>query len=117
MNGRLHIGIPHEAAREPEVCAWLDVQGGAIWYVNDTIINLSKVPPGPVGWMFALTKSAPGFRFNKLSRLALGGNLKKLKAWFEPHLKKAPPTIWIPGHGELVTEDTKARVETLFGFA
>lgn len=115
LSGRLHIGVPNGAMRQPEVCAWLDVQGGAIWYVNDIVLNLPKVPPGPIGFIFGFTRSAPGLRFNAMSRLVMGRNLKKTKAWFTPRLQKAPPAIWLPGHGDIIAENAREQVEALFG--
>lgn len=113
LAGRLHIGVPSEAMREADVCAWLDVQGGAIWYVNDVVMNLPKVPPGPFGFLFRVTGSAPGLRFNAMSRIFMGRSLPKMKAWFVPRLRTAPPVTWVPGHGDPIA-DARKPVEALF---
>jgi len=95
------VDMPHYKTGEVLVRAKTD--RGLVWYVTDVVMNLEALPSHPVGKaMFALTRSAPGLKFNNLMSLFMVRDKKALKRWLAAQLEIAPPTWLIPTHGDIV---------------
>jgi hypothetical protein len=95
------VDMPHY--KTGEVLVRVKTDRGLVWYVTDVVMNLPSLPAHPVGKaMFALTRSAPGLKFNNLAPLFMVRDKKALKRWLAAQLDMAPPTWLIPTHGDIV---------------
>ena len=92
-----------------ETWARAAIEGGHAWYTSDILANMQRLPRNlVVRTIFKLTKSAPGYRVFGLAvriilkdrRAALGAMLADVRAH--------PPTVIVPGHGELLSGDALA---------
>jgi hypothetical protein len=104
--------------RSGETVVTVKTSKGNVWFAGDLLANFTRLPPAPIGWMFSLTGSAPGYRLFKLAALALVKDKKALRAWMLERIAAAPPSVVIPSHGlpvdtSDVAEQTKAQVERL----
>jgi hypothetical protein len=77
----------------------VDSKSGPVWYTGDLLANFQRMPPPPVGWLFSLTGSAPGFRLFKLAAWLLVKDKKALREWMLTRLEQHPPAVVVPAHG------------------
>lgn len=85
--------------------AWLKApsRDGQVWYVSDSCFNLASLPPAlVVRLLFKWTKSAPGFRINRLGNLIFLKDRAGYKSWFAEQLRDEEPAIVVPAHGDVV---------------
>jgi hypothetical protein len=95
------VDMPHY--KTGEVLVRVHTDRGLVWYVTDVVMNLPALPDHPFGKaMFALTRSAPGLKFNNLAPLFMVKDKKALKRWFAAQLSLDPPNWLIPTHGDVV---------------
>jgi hypothetical protein len=109
------IDMPHY--RTGEVLVRIDTGRGVAWYVTDVIMNLPALPSHPlVRFMFGVSRSAPGLRFNNIAPLFMVKDRKALRAWLAREFGKSPPRWLIPAHGEVADFATNPEAaRTLFG--
>jgi glyoxylase-like metal-dependent hydrolase (beta-lactamase superfamily II) len=93
-------------------------KSGPVWYVGDLLANIQRTPRPPVGWLFSLTGSAPGFRLFKLAVWLLVKDKKALREWMLTGLEKHPPAVVVPAHGPVVeasdvAEQAKVQIRRL----
>ncbi|MBX3203945.1 MAG: hypothetical protein KF764_02690 [Labilithrix sp.] len=91
---------------------------GPIWFAGDLFANLPRTPPAPVGWLFSLSGSAPGFRLFKLAAWLMVRDKRAVKEWMLERLASEPPAVVVPGHGpafeaEDLTALARAQLERL----
>jgi hypothetical protein len=88
-----------------ETWAILKVAPGYIWFASDTLVDLPTLPTRFLPrLMFKWTKSAPGFRvFHLWLRLNAEDKRTVLRALLED-LRRFPPRMVIPAHGEPVAQ-------------
>ena len=77
----------------------LDSKRGPVWYTGDLLVNMQQLPPPPIGWLFSLTKSGPGFRLFRLAVSLFVKDKPALREWMLARLDQHPPAIVVPGHG------------------
>lgn len=88
----------------PDVFARVEVDGGYIWYSNDVLVNMPKLPSNPiVKAMFKWTRSGPGFVVNRLVMKFLRGG-PAFGPWLKREIAEHPPKVVVPGHGFAVVE-------------
>ena len=76
---------------------------GLVWFVTDVVVNLPVLPGHPVAkWLFKLSGSAPGLKFNNLASLVMVQDKKALKRWLAAQIAAAPPAWLIPSHGDVM---------------
>jgi glyoxylase-like metal-dependent hydrolase (beta-lactamase superfamily II) len=94
----------------------VDAKQGPVWFTSDVLTNLQRFPGPPLGWLFTLTGSAPGFRLFRLSTWIFVKNRPALREWMLARLDEHPPVIVVPGHGpafEAADVAERARAELL----
>lgn len=92
-----------------ETWARVAIDGGHVWYASDLLANLDKLPSNFIfRTMFKLTKSGPGY---SVFGLAVKFIIKDKKAALSAMLddvRKHPPTVMVPAHGAILTNDSIA---------
>lgn len=110
------IGIREvESTKCGETWLWVQVRGGTIWFVSDTLVNLPHLPSNIVArWLFQLTKSAPGYKvFNMALKMMVKDKQATLRALAE-EMASRPPTIVVPSHGPaLIDKDIAKKTQEL----
>lgn len=92
-----------EQLSTPDLFARVESPRGTIWYSNDVLVNLAELPSAFVlRWLFKLTRSAPGFRVNRLVLKFLRPKAG-FAAWLREQFEAHPPAIVVPGHGMPIT--------------
>ena len=111
------IDMPHY--RTGEVLVRIDTGHGVAWYVTDVIMNLPALPSHPlIRFMFRVSGSAPGLRFNNIAPLFMVKDRNGLRAWLAAELRKSPPRWLIAAHGDVVDFTTNPEAaRSLFGAA
>ena len=86
-----------------ETWARAAIAGGHAYYGSDILANM-KMPKAFVPrLLFKLTKSAPGYKvFNLATKIIFKNRKAGLAAMLED-IRKHPPTVVVPGHGEIVS--------------
>ncbi|MFO1414548.1 MAG: hypothetical protein U1F10_11725 [Burkholderiales bacterium] len=106
------IDMPHY--RMGETLIRMRTGRGVLWYVTDAVFNFAEVPPNfGVGFLFRVTGSAPGLRFNNLGTRFMVRDRPALKRWLLARHDEAPPAVMIPAHGE-VADVADGRLRTVF---
>jgi hypothetical protein len=99
-----HVRVFHPGnMKMPDMMATIETPEGTIWYSNDVLGNLPKLPKGPFGWLYKWTRSGPGFRVNRWVLWFLRPE-KSFGAWLMAEFEKHPPRMVVPGHGHVVAE-------------
>ena len=81
------------------------IEGGYAWFGSDILINLPKVDgPLPMRLMFKLTKSGPGYRVFNLTMKFTVKDKKQVLTRLAEDLRKLPPTVVVPAHGDLLSQ-------------
>jgi hypothetical protein len=94
------LDMPHY--RMGEALVRMRTASGCAWYVTDAVFNFAEVPPNfGVGFLFRVTGSAPGLRFNNLGTTFMVRDRRALKRWLLARHDEAPPVQLIPAHGEI----------------
>lgn len=85
------------------------IADGYAWYASDILANLQALPPNfVVRLLFKWTRSAPGYRvFHLATRFIFKDKRAALRAMLE-EVRRYPPTVMVPGHGEILTAPTLA---------
>jgi hypothetical protein len=78
-------------------------KAGSTWFVSDCFFSMPKAPPGVVGWMFKLTKSAPGFNLSGLHRMFFVSDRPSYKRWLLAQLDRSLPKVVVTSHGVIET--------------
>ena len=96
----------------------VDAQRGPVWYAGDLLANIQRKPPAPLGWIFSLTDSAPGFRLFKLATWLIVKDKKAVREWMLARLDREPPAVVVPAHGPAfeasdVAEQARAQIRRL----
>lgn len=95
------IDMPHY--KTGEVLVRIKTERGLVWYVTDIVMNLPGLPGNPVlKFLFKVTGSGPGLRFNNIAPLFMVRNKRELKRWLAAEADQAPPAWLIPCHGDIV---------------
>jgi hypothetical protein len=95
------IDMPHY--RTGEVLVRIETAGGLAWYVTDVILNIPVLPPNPVArFLFRVSRSAPGLRYNNIAPLFMVKDKAALKRWLAAEAASRPPRWLIPAHGDIV---------------
>ena len=93
--------MPHCRTGETLVC--VRTERGPVWYITDIVINMPRLPePAVARWVFKLSHSAPGLKFNNLAGLVMVKDKRALKRWLAAQIDKAQPRWLIPGHGDVL---------------
>ena len=109
------VDMPHY--KTGEVLVRMKTARGDVWYVTDIVMNFPVLPKNPVAkFVFGISRSGPGLRFNNVSPLFMVKDKKALRKWFADEFAKAPPRWLIPAHGDIVdfAADSAAH-RSLFG--
>jgi hypothetical protein len=82
---------------------WLSVErkDERVWIVCDAFFNLRTLPVGPLGLFCRATKTGPGLSVGRTWKYLQVGDRAAYKRWLLAQLKKAPPTVLVPAHGEI----------------
>ena len=96
----------------------VDSKSGPVWYAGDLLANIPRRPPPPLGWLFSLTDSAPGFRLFKLATWLIVKDKKAVREWMLRRLEQDPPAVVVPAHGPAfqasdVAEQAKTQIRRL----
>ncbi len=94
--------------RIPDVMARVSTRDGWLWAFNDTVMNISKLPPGFFGKVMKWTDSGPGFKVARFFTMIALKDKKRFKQWLLGELEKAPPAKVITGHGPPVLDPALA---------
>lgn len=97
------------ASKCGETWARAKIAEGWAWYASDLLANMPKLPSKfPVRQLFKWTKSAPGYRvFNLATKFILKDKAAALAAMLAD-VEAHPPTVMVPGHGEILAGDSLA---------
>jgi hypothetical protein len=92
-----------------ETWARAKIADGHAWYASDLLVNMDRLPANfIVRTLFKLTKSAPGYR---VFGLAVKFIIKDKRATFAAlilDLRKHPPTVMVPAHGNILSQTSLA---------
>lgn len=93
-----------------ETWARASIAGGHVWYGSDLFANMPELPRNfVVRQLFKWTKSAPGYAlFNLAHKIVLKDRKATLRALLED-VRRWPPTVMVPAHGDVVRGDSVAR--------
>jgi hypothetical protein len=95
------VDMPHY--KTGEVLVKLASGRGPVWYVTDVIMNLPKLPPNPiVRFLFRVSGSGPGLRFNNIAPIFMVRDKAALRRWIAEEFRRAPPAWLIAAHGDAV---------------
>jgi hypothetical protein len=76
---------------------------GVVWYVTDVITNMPELPQNPIArFVFRVSGSAPGPRFNNIAPLFMVRDKAALRRWLCDEFRRAPPAWMIATHGDVV---------------
>lgn len=75
------------------------------WFVVDGILNLERLPPGPLGWVLRLLGFRAGLFANRFFQRRFVTDRAALRAWILAALDRDRPTMLIPAHGEILVGD------------
>ncbi len=94
------VDMPHY--KTGEALVRVATERGPVWYVTDVITNMACLPGHPVArFLFKVTKSAPGLRFNNLAPLFMVRDKAALRRWIVAEARRDPPRCLIPAHGDI----------------
>lgn len=86
---------------------WAKTANGSAWYVSDVLANMPSLPSNfMLKMMFKLTKSAPGYRPFGLALKFIVKDKKATLRLLRDDMVACPPTVIVPAHGGLLTQDT-----------
>jgi hypothetical protein len=91
--------MPHY--KSGEVLVRARTAQGCVWYTTDILMNLPTTP-GLFGFIFKVTGSAPGFKFNNFASLIMVKSKPALKRWLIERAEEDPPTTIVSSHGDVV---------------
>lgn len=93
-----------EAAGSRSGEAWLFVSTarGTAWVVSDAFFNLPCVPGGAFGVGLRLTGTGPGLRIGRTYTTLAIADKRAYREWLAEMLDRSPPSMLIPGHGDIV---------------
>jgi hypothetical protein len=94
------IDMPHY--KTGEVLVRARTASGNVWYITDILMNMPKMPRGPVGMLFKWTGSGPGFKFNNVAAFLMVKDKPALKRWLIGQVEEAPPSTIVSCHGDNV---------------
>lgn len=93
-----------------ETWASAEIAGGYAWFMSDLIGNMPKLPSNFLfRLLFKWTGSAPGFRLFKLTFPFTLKDKKKVLAQLLQDVRRRPPSIIVPSHGDLAHGDDLAK--------
>ncbi len=96
------------SSRCGETWARARVEGGYAWYASDLLANMPLPSSFFLRLLFKWTGSGPGYKpFNLAHKLILKDRKATLRAMLED-VRAHPPSVMVPGHGELLRADTIA---------
>jgi hypothetical protein len=111
------VDMPHY--KTGELLVRIRSERGLVWYVTDVIMNMPVLPHNPIaGFVFKLSGSAPGLRFNNIAPMFMVRDKSALRRWITEEFRRNPPDWLIAAHGDAV--DFKASphaARDLFGSA
>jgi len=88
---------------------WLSKQGGEnhnLWITCDSFLNYERVSKQPIArTLQSLLGAAPGLKISQVIKWLLLDRKSKFKSWVLNQLQKDKPTILIPSHGEVDSDD------------
>lgn len=85
-----------------ETWAWAKIAGGHAWYASDILANMALPSNFLIRTLFKLSKSAPGYKvFNLATKLILADRKLALGQMLD-EVRKHPPTVMVPAHGDLL---------------
>lgn len=93
-----------------------DEQGGATWFSNELLQNVSEPPANALIRMgFALTGTRTGLTVNNFTRLFFGSAKGPIGDFFQAELAEHGATRLVPSHGEILEgEDTAEHLGRVF---
>lgn len=95
------VDLPH--CKTGETLVRVQSERGLVWYFADVVTNMAALPDHPIAkWIFKLSGSAPGLKFNNLAGLVMVGNKRELKRWLATQMASDSPGWLIPSHGNVV---------------
>lgn len=109
------VDMPHY--KTGEVLIRIETAQGLVWYVTDIIMNMPVLPRHPIArFVFKLTGSAPGLRFNNVAPLFMVKDKAALRRWLIAEATENLPRWLIPAHGDIVDLDVdREAARRLFG--
>lgn len=101
-----------------EVILRFDTKAGTGWFTGDLLTNIVRTPPPPMGWIFPLTGSGPGFSLFRLGTWLFVKDKKVVREWMLERLEREPPALIVPAHGAPIeandiAERAKAEIRRL----
>jgi hypothetical protein len=107
------VDMPHY--RTGELLVRIRTDRGLAWYLTDVITNMSELPGSLLfKFLFWLSGSAPGLRFNNVAPLFMVRDKAALRRWLREEFDKNPPQWLIPTHGDIVDFAQSPEQRTLF---
>jgi hypothetical protein len=96
--------VEAEISKCGECWAWSPIAGGYAWFGSDVLANMPSLPKNLIfRMMFKMTKSAPGYKIFGLAMKFIVGNKKPVLSLMLEQVKAYPPTVMVPGHGDILT--------------
>lgn len=113
VGDKVQLLVPPDM-KTPDVLARVQTAEGNVWFSGDLISNTTSADLAlPVRIILGLIGAGPGLRFNKMPAMIYLKDKAAWRAWVRAQLLAAPPAVVVPAHGELVREDTAARMQQI----
>ncbi len=83
---------------------WLSVSTarGTAWVVSDAFFNLPSLPRNMFGLALRATGTGPGLRIGRTYTALAVGDKRAYGAWLSGMLDRSPPSLLVPGHGDVL---------------
>ena len=91
------------ASKAGETWAYAKIASGYAWYASDVLANMNQLPSSFVArTLFKLSKSAPGYKVFSLALMILLKDKKRALGAMLEDVRKHPPTVMVPAHGDVL---------------
>jgi hypothetical protein len=93
---------PH--VKRPDLVGRFETAGGALWYLNDLVVNLESLGSPPLSWLLRVLGFRTGLSVNRFGcRSVMVADRPAFAQWFAHELRSRPPVGIVFGHGPPLT--------------
>ncbi len=103
-----------EGLKNGEILLRAQTSAGIAWAVSDAFFNMAEHPSGMMGLVIRATGTSKGLRIGRTFTTLAIQSKPTYAAWLRAQLGADQPTILLPGHGEVIRDQSlPTRLDTL----